>query len=174
MTDTPQAGAGAARAIGAGAGVVVSVMVVWAGVTLVELPVYSLLPSLAFAFLAPGLVLAAMIGWQAAARFSDPAHPASAPLPGSRREIDAHVLRETVALMVMALALWPPLAYLLVGDGPGVVVALGLALALARLAGWVGCHFSASLRAFGFAASYFPTVAAALWAGAGWLMRLSG
>jgi hypothetical protein len=167
-------GAGrAARALGAGAGIVLAIAEVWAGVALLNLPVYSLLATLAFAFLAPGLILAAMLGWLAAGRFADDVHPSQPPAPGSRRAIDAHVLAETVALTVMALALWPPLAYLLVGDGPGVVVALGLGLALARITAWAGCHLSPGLRAFGFAASYFPTLVAMLWAGAGWLARLA-
>ena len=84
--------------------------------------------------------------------------------PESRDEIDARVLQNTVEQLVLALCLWPPTAYLLAGDGPGVAVALGIGFCLARLAFWVGYHRAPSLRAFGFAATFYPTVMALAWA----------
>ena len=41
---------------------------------------------------------------------------------------------------------------------------LGVAFAVARLAFWAGYHMAPPLRAFGFAATFYPTVLVALWA----------
>jgi len=154
---------------GMGAGLAWGVGVIWLGVAAIELPVFSLLPSLAFAFLAPGLALAAMLGVLAARRFfDDTLIDGAPPAPGSPAEIDARVLQNTVEQLALALALWPPAAYLLTDDGPGVAVALGLGFALARLAFWAGYHLSPPLRAFGFAATFYPTLLAVLWAGLRW------
>lgn len=162
------------RALGAALGLAASAGLVWFGVARVELPVYVLQPVLALAFLGPGLVLMAMIGWNALARLGDRRPPIEALGAGGRRAMDARIMAETAAFTAMAVAVWPALASLLANDGPGVIAVLGPTLALARLLAWIGAHVAPPLRAFGFAASYFPTVLAALWAGAGWLMRLSG
>lgn len=47
--------------------------------------------------------------------------------------------------------------------GAGTVLALGIGFAVARVAFWVGYHMAPPLRAFGFAATFYPTVLAALW-----------
>jgi hypothetical protein len=134
-------------------------------VTRVNLPIFSLVPSLAFAFLAPGLVLLLLIGRLAQRRFFDDTVIDGGPFaPGSGGEIDARVLQNTVEQLVLALALWPPIAYLSLGDGPGVVTCLGVGFALARVAFWIGYHVSPPLRAFGFAATFYPTIIALIWA----------
>jgi hypothetical protein len=46
--------------------------------------------------------------------------------------------------------------------GLGVPIVLGLGFAIARLCFWVGYHLSPPLRGFGFAASFYPTILAAL------------
>jgi hypothetical protein len=157
---------------GMAAGLLWSVAVLWTGIAVVNLPVFSLLPTLAFAFLVPGLVLMVMIARLAARRFFDDAaiDGGSFP-PGSGGEIDIRVMRNTVEQLVLALTLWPPVAYLLLGDGPGVAAALGLGFAVARLAFWAGYHLSPPLRAFGFAATFYPTVLAVVWAGGVWVAK---
>ncbi len=142
------------------AGMIWAAGVVWVGATQVNLPVFALLPGLAFAPLGPGLVLAAMILRQALRRRAGGGFG-----PGSAGETDERVLANTVEQVVLALCLWPPAAYLLLADGPGVVAALGVAFALARLAFWIGCHRSDWLHTFGFAATFWPTVFALGWAG---------
>ena len=49
------------------------------------------------------------------------------------------------------------------------VLVMSLAFAIARLLFWIGYHRAPPLRAFGFAATFYPTVAAALWALVVWL-----
>ncbi len=106
-----------------------------------------------------------MIGRIAQRRFFDPALIDGANLPsGSPAEIDARVLQNTLEQAVLALCVWPALAMLLGQRGAGVVAALGLSFELARLLFWVGYRLSPALRALGFAATFYPTVAPLLWA----------
>ncbi|GHG99905.1 MAPEG family protein [Pseudodonghicola xiamenensis] len=114
------------------------------------------------AFLAPGLVLALVIGRIAARRFFDDAliDGAEAAL-GSAAEIDQRVLRNTAEQLVLALAIWPFAALTL---GGAVAIALGLSFAAMRLLFWIGYRWSPPLRAFGFAATFYPTVLAGVWA----------
>lgn len=141
---------------------------VWAGALLavaavfVRLPVFALIPTIMTAYLAPGLVLLAMIGRLGNRRFFDDAIIDGGPLTGAA-ETDRRVLQNTVEQLVLALAVWPAAAVLLGADGPGVIVTLGLGFAVARLAFWAGYHRSPPLRAFGFAATFYPTVLVALW-----------
>jgi hypothetical protein len=148
--------------------------VVWAGVLLwvgagLGFPVFTLVPTVMGAFLAPGLVMLLMIARLAQRRFFDDSAIDGAAFPeGSAGQIDQRVLQNTVEQMVLALAIWPAAAVILQADGPGVIAALGFGLAVARIAFWVGYHLSPPLRAFGFAASFYPTVAVAAWS----LLRL--
>lgn len=157
--------------IGMGAGALWAVGVVWLGVAVVHRPVFALLPSLAFAFLPPGLVLLLMIGRLAAARFFDDGLIDGQPFaPGTRAWVDQRVLSNTVEQLLLALCVWPACGYLLLGDGPGVLAALGVAFALSRLAFWVGYRHAPALRAFGFAATFYATIAVVLWAGLRYLI----
>ncbi len=152
-------------ALGMALGALWGAALIWAGTALIVLPVFSLLPTLAFAFLGPGIVLALIVGRLAQRRFFDDVTiDGDAFAPGAPGEIDARVLQNTVEQLLLALCLWPPVAYLLGTSGPGVAVALGCGFALARLAFWVGYHRAPPLRAFGFAATFYPTVLALLWA----------
>ncbi|TDK41424.1 MAPEG family protein [Antarcticimicrobium luteum] len=118
------------------------------------------------AFLAPGLVLAAMIGRLAARRFFDDALIDGAePAPGSAADIDQRVLRNTLEQLALALALWPFAALTL---GGAVAIALGLSFALMRILFWIGYHLSPPLRGLGFAGTFYPTVLAGLWALVSW------
>ncbi|GGH30538.1 MAPEG family protein [Cribrihabitans marinus] len=144
----------------------------WA-VALVWLPQRAELPfipapvALPLAFLAPGLVMVAMIGRLAQRRFFDDEIIDGARFaPGSGAEIDQRVLTNTVEQLVLAAVLWPFVANSL---GGAVVIALGLGLALMRVLFWVGYHLSPPLRGLGFAGSFYPTILAALWSLVAWL-----
>ncbi|KZY33083.1 hypothetical protein A3731_03710 [Roseovarius sp. HI0049] len=150
-------------AIGMAAGVVWAVAVLAGAALFVELPVFALMPTIMSAFLAPGLVMIAMIGRLAQRRFFDDAIMDGGPLSGAA-EIDRRVLVNTVEQLVLAMAVWPAAAVLLGNQGPGVILGLGVAFAVARLAFWAGYHVAPALRAFGFAATFYPTVLVALWA----------
>lgn len=149
--------------VGLGAGALWAVMVLAAGALWVRLPVFALVPTVMTAFLAPGLVMAAMVGRLAQRRFFDEAIIDGGPLTGAA-EIDRRVLVNTTEQLVLALCIWPAAAVMLGGHGPGVIVALGVGFAIARLAFWAGYHRAPALRAFGFAASFCPTVLVAFWA----------
>lgn len=129
--------------------------VVWVGVRFVEVPVFALLPTLASAFIGPGLVLALLILVQSVRRRSDNA-PETA--PGAKA--DALVLRDTLEQVALALCLWPATAYLATGGGPGLVATLGVTFVPARLAFWAGCRLAPPLRTFGFAATFCATLVA--------------
>ena len=149
--------------IGMAAGLLWAVALLWAAATYVPLPVFTLMPTIMTAFLAPGLVTLLMIARLAQRRFfSDDMIDGNALTGGA--EIDQRVLSNTVEQLVLALCIWPACAVLLSGEGPGVIICLGLGFTLARLVFWLGYHISPSLRAFGFAAGFFPTILVALWA----------
>ena len=158
-------------AIGMGAGLLWGVLVIWIGATMIEIPQFSRIVVSPFFTLAPGIVLMAMIGRVAQRRFFDETLiDGQEPEPGSPCDIDLRVLRNTLEQTVLALCIWLPLSYLLLSDGLGVVMALSIAFAIARVAFWVGYHVSPPLRAFGFAATFYPTVMALLW---GLLLRFT-
>ncbi|MDJ0825528.1 MAG: MAPEG family protein [Rhodobacter sp.] len=147
---------------GMAAGLVWAIGIVWIGAALVDIPIMFLNWSLFFAFFFPGLALAAMIARIAQRRFFDDTIIDGEPLSGPAG-IDQLVLRNTVEQLVLALALWPFVGTVLATDGPGVVAALGIGFAIARVLFWVGYHISPPLRAFGFAATFYPTLVACVW-----------
>ena len=117
--------------------------------------------ALIYAFAPGGFVLALMIGTLATRRyFNAEIIDGDAFLPGSAADIDQRVLRNTVEQLVLALCLWPFVAMQL---GAVTVIALGVSFAIARLLFWIGYRIAAPLRALGFAASFYPTVFAAIW-----------
>lgn len=136
------------RVSGIGAGAIWALFLLSVGARL-ELPIFALVPTIFSAFLAPGLVAAGIWGW---VRFRRPG------VSGRR------VWRDTTEQLMLALCIWPAAAVMLQGDGPGVIMALGLGLALARLVAWAGAVWLPPLRDIGLMASYSPTVAVALWA----------
>ncbi|MBI6629630.1 MAPEG family protein [Pontibaca salina] len=120
------------------------------------------------AFLGPGLVIAALIARLAQRRFfDDQLIDGDAPPPGSPTDIDQRVLMNTLEQAALALLLWPLVAFVL---GGAVVLALGGGFVLARLAFWLGYHLSPPLRAFGAAATFYPTLVAVFWAGLVWFL----
>lgn len=113
------------------------------------------------AFFVPGLTMLAMIGRLAQRRFfDDDTIDGEAFAPGSAAWIDQRVLVNTTEQIVLALAIWPFVAVTL---GGLVVMVMGVAFGIARLLFWIGYHMSPPLRGFGFAATFYPTVLAALW-----------
>lgn len=144
--------------IGMAAGLVWAVAVLWIG-RQIPVPMAMMQPTLMGAAFGPGVVLVLMIGRLAQRRFFDDDTIDGQPLMGGAA-IDARVLQNTVEQVVLALCIWPLVGFFL---GAGTVLALGIGFAVARVAFWVGYHVAPPLRAFGFAATFYPTVLAALW-----------
>lgn len=117
--------------------------------------------ALIYAFLPGGVFLMLVIARLAQRRFFDDAIiDGESFAPGSGAEIDQRVLQNTVEQMLLALLVWPFAASWLGGQ---TVIVMGIAMGVARLAFWVGYHLSPPLRAFGFAASFYPTIVALIW-----------
>ncbi|MEM7598877.1 MAG: MAPEG family protein [Pseudomonadota bacterium] len=138
------------------AGLLWSVGLLVGAALFLNIPVFALVPTIMTAFLAPGLILAVIIGWASMRGF--------AKAPSQPGEVDRRVIQNTVEQLALAAAIWPAAAVLLGPAGPGVIMGLGVGFAVARMVYWAGCHCGAGRRAFGFAATFFPTVLAALWA----------
>lgn len=149
--------------VGGAIGLLWSVLLVVVAARFVQVPVFALMPTIMTSFLAPGLVVLAMVARLTQKRFRDDEMLRGGPLSGSA-VIDRQVLDNTILQIVLALCIWPAAAVVLGGMGPGVIAALGLGFAVARLAYWAGCHRAPLLRSFGFAASVLPTAFVALWA----------
>jgi len=146
----------------------------WA-IAVVALP--SLVPSTVFvplnvalivASLPGGLILLLVIGRLAQRRFfNDEIIDGEPFVVGSRADVDQRVLTNTVEQLVLAMVIWPFVGLVLGGVS---VISLGIGFGLARVAFWIGYHQSPPLRAFGFAASFYPTIAAALWSVLVWFV----
>ncbi|MEM7733306.1 MAG: MAPEG family protein [Pseudomonadota bacterium] len=148
--------------LGSGLGLIWSAALLIGAGVFVQIPVFALIPTIMTAFFSPGLVMAAMVARVALRRFVE-VDTRMEPL-SEAGEMDRRVLQNTVEQLVIAAAIWPAAAVLLGPAGPGVIIALGLGFAVARLLFWVGCHRSPMLRSVGFAATFFPSVLVALWA----------
>lgn len=118
--------------------------------------------ALIYAFMPAGFVIMLMIGRIALRRFNnEELMDGDTAVPGSAADIDQCVLRSTTEQSVLALLSWPFIAMSL---GATTVMAMGVSFAVTMLAFWIGCHVAPSLRLFGFAAGFFPTVLGSLWA----------
>lgn len=147
------------------AGAMWALAIVW-GSQRANLPF--LMPQIALpgAFIVPGMVTFAMIGRLAQRRFfDDDLIDGEDFAPGSAAWIDQKVLSNTIEQLVLALVIWPFVALSL---GGVIVLILGFAFAIARLLFWIGYHISPPLRGFGFAATFYPTVLAAIWSVVAW------
>lgn len=152
--------------IGMAAGALWALAVV-GGTQLAGLPF--VMPALALpgAFIAPGLVMLLMIGRLAQRRFfDDDIIDGDDFAVNSPAWVDQRVLSNTTEQLVLALLIWPFVAMTL---GGAVVVVMGLAFAISRLAFWIGYHMSPPLRSFGFAATFYTTILAALWSVVAWI-----
>ena len=156
--------------IGMAAGAVWGLVLIWIGSTQINIPPFSRALVQPFLFLAPGLILLAMIAALAARRFFDAdLIDGQSPPPGCRADIDQRVLKNTLEQAVLAICLWTPITFLLPSTGLSITVCLSVNFLFARILFWVGYHISPPLRAFGFAATFYPTVLTLLWAIIWWL-----
>lgn len=118
------------------------------------LPVFTVMPTIMTAFLAPGAVLAAILIWW---------------LMGQLRNADqAPTLQAVQAVglqLVIALCLWPAAAILLGTRGPGMITTLGLAFVLPAALIWAGTPARAKAAVFGHTALLASSTGAVLWAG---------
>ncbi len=157
MTPRPRIAAGMAAAL------LWALAVVWLGARLA--PDMALGRALGLALAGPGVALGLVIARLAQRRFFDiDLIDGQAPAVESPAEIDLRVLSNTAEQALLAVLLWPATGLLLGASGPGTVLALGLAFPLVRLTFWIGYHISPPARAFGFAATFYPTLLAFLWA----------
>lgn len=150
--------------IATGAGLLWAIAVIIIG-TMLDIPPFSRVLIAPYFFLAPGLVLIAMVVAHTIRGLST--HDPETVSSGSA--IDAAVVRDTVNHAVLALSLWPALSFVWLNDGLGLVMSLSVAFAIARILFWIGAHKSAVLRLFGLMATLLPTLLALLW---GLLVRL--
>lgn len=152
--------------LGMGAGALWALALV-GGPQLARLPYLPPALSLPGALFAPGLVMVLMVGRLAQRRFFDDDIIDGEPfVPGSGGDIDQRVLTNTVEQLLLALAIWPFVALTLGGFS---VLFLGFGFAIARLIFWIGYHRAPALRGFGFAATFYPTLLAAIWSVITWL-----
>ena len=114
-------------------------------------------------FLAPGLVLAAMVLTVGLHRFLGLDALEGGSFRGQHAAINQRVLINTTEQLVLGVTIWPAAAYHLGDQGPGVLTAMSLSFVVARIFFWIGYHIRPELRAFGFAATFYPTVVLGIW-----------
>lgn len=131
-------------ALGFALGVIWALLLLWFGAQ-IDLPVFTLVPTVMMSFLAPGCVMVAML------------------LGRQVIEVAPAVIAGTAEQLLLALCIWPGAAVILAGHGPGLVAALSGGFVLARLLFWFGYRFQL-LRDIGVWATLLPTVLAAGWA----------
>lgn len=147
-------------------GLVWALAIVWVPQQL-DLPFIPAPVALPGALVAPGVVMLLLIGRLAQRRFfDDDLIDGLPPAPTTGASVDQRVLTNTVEQIVLALAIWPFVANSL---GGAVVMALGFGFAVARVLFWIGYHISPPLRSLGFAATFYPTVVAAIWSVLAWM-----
>lgn len=143
-----------------------AVLVVWWPQT-GSAPFIPLNTAMIMGLLPGGLFLLLVIGRLAQRRFfDDAAIDGTAFVAGSGGDIDQRVLTNTSEQLLLAIILWPFVALTL---GGVVVIYLGVGFAVARLLFWIGYHISPALRAFGFGATFYPTLVATIWAIVKWI-----
>jgi hypothetical protein len=79
--------------------------------------------------------------------------------PASNRiSVDIAIVQNTLEQSVLASVLYPSLACLAADDGFLLLPQLLTLFCIGRLAFWIGYRHGAPWRAFGFAATFYPTV----------------
>ncbi len=152
--------------IGMALGLIWAVAIVWVPQRL-DLPFIPAPIAVPGALLAPGLFLILVIGRLAQRRFFAYGMIDGQPFAaGSGAAVDQAVLTNTIEQLVLALVIWPFVANSL---GGAVVLALGFGFEAARVLFWIGYHLSPRLRSFGFAATFYPTIVAAVWSVVAWI-----
>ena len=146
-----------------------AIAAIWTWVVFTRLPGLMTVPdgplieTVMRAFLLPGLVLAAMVMTVGLHRFIGNDAAEGGRFHGPRAQINQRVLINSTEQTVLALAIWPGAALAIGEQGPAILTAMGLSFVLARLLFWAGYHIRAPLRALGFAATFYPTVAFGIW-----------
>lgn len=149
---------------GAAAAAVWTLALFVAGPALVH-PVAAPLTLVASWLVLPALTLIAAVGRVANARFFDPAiiHGQD-PAAGTPADRARRILRNTTEQCLLAALVWPALAVQLDPARLGIIPALACGFVVGRVAFAAGYARGAAGRAFGFGATFYPTVVAALWA----------
>ena len=122
----------------------------------------------ALAALAPLASLVAAVGWLANHRFlsEQDIDAAAGGAPSRAARIAQAVIQNTLEQAVLALGAYALLAMLLPAGALFLPWAMAGAFVIGRLAFALGYSFGAAGRAFGFALTFYPTIAGLIYAGA--------
>ncbi len=112
----------------------------------------------------PGLTLMIGIGMVARQRFfvAD-AMDGSPNTQNHVLEINLRYNRNTLEQMLLVALAWPTLALALPHDRLALIPELAIVFGVARALFWLGYLYAGWARAFGFALTFYPTVAVYLW-----------
>jgi len=114
--------------------------------------------------LAPATMLLLGIGAVAAGRFIVHEAMDGSRAPSSRTlEINLRYNRNTLEQLMLAAIAWMSLALVLPQDRLAVIPTLAILFVVGRIAFWIGYLIAPWARAFGFALTFYPTVAAYVW-----------
>ncbi|WNK00710.1 MAPEG family protein [Thalassospiraceae bacterium LMO-JJ14] len=118
----------------------------------------------------PGLVLALLVIMVGNARFLvKDIIDGEAPPSGTWADIDRRCLNNTLEQVILAFFGWSALALQLPDADLGVIPLLACSFVFARICFWAGYHHSGPARAFGFGATFLPTLVSYGWALMLWL-----
>lgn len=155
-----------------GLGMAVAMVVVWFAWVgplhpVVTLPFDSAAERIAFAakwLLVPGSTLLVGIGMVANRRFfSTDAMDGTRTPASTALEINLRYNQNTLEQIALVIIGWPLLALLLPLAQLGLIPVLAVLFGFGRFAFWVGYLIAPWARAFGFALTFYPTVAAYVW-----------
>ena len=104
------------------------------------------------------LCLLAGIGWVANQRFTSPGAIDGSPAPFL--DIDRRYVQNTLEQLMLAVIAHLGLAVELPDNALQAIPILVALFVIGRVAFWIGYHIAPSARAFGFATTFYPTVAA--------------
>lgn len=114
--------------------------------------------------LVPGFALLIGIATVANRRFFLPGAIDGTRVPESPAlEINLRYNQNTLEQTVLTLIAWPLLAVLLPPAQLGIIPVLAVLFGAGRIAFWIGYLIAPWARAFGFALTFYPTVAAFVW-----------
>ena len=103
------------------------------------------------------LCLLAGVGFIASRRFFIP--EAISGNPVAAIDIDRRYVQNTLEQLVLAFVAHLALVLIVPADSIRVIAVLVMLFVFGRLMFWIGYHVSGSARAFGFATTFYPTVA---------------
>ena len=133
----------------------------------IVLPLDSAGERIAFAakwLLVPGFALVAGLGMVANRRFfSADAMDGTRTPQSNALEINLRYNKNTLEQTMLVVIAWPLLALLLPLAQFGLIPVLAVLFGAGRIAFWIGYLIAPWARAFGFALTFYPTVAAFVW-----------